>query len=35
MNSSEYIAPEGLFGLLMITAFVYEVTFCSISCSRG
>ena len=34
MNRSEYIAPDGLFGLLMMTALVYEVTTCSISCRK-
>jgi len=35
MKSTEYIAPDGLFGLLMITALVYEPTRSVMSWIRG
>jgi len=35
MKSAEYSVPEGLFGLLTMIAFVYELTASSISLICG
>ena len=35
MNSAGYITPDGLFGLLRITAFVYEPTLSAMSGTEG